>query len=141
MLSRAAGVSSAWLTCQDELNQLIKSSIKYLIFSRTDSPPRTLRSAFVHTSGYVRIRQDTSGYVSRLSSRNALLCVREYVSIRQHTSAYVSIRQQTLLQERSALRSGIRQHTSAYVSLRQQTLLQERSALRSCSSAWLTCNY
>ena len=91
---------------------------------RSDTPARSVptapsRSACLHTSAYVSIRQRTSAYVS----------------IRQHTSAYVSIRQHLrhthhFLKHTSAYASicqhtpayvSICQHTSAYVSIRQHT--------------------
>ena len=57
-----------------------------------------------HTSGYVRIRQRTSAYVS--------ICMLEMVAVLEvlisapQTSAYVSIRQHA---------SSMRQHASAYL--------------------------
>jgi hypothetical protein len=84
-----------------------------------------LRRTSSLTHAYVRIRQDTSGYVSIRQHTSALrrtssLCRRQVVSIRirqhfQHFPAFVSIRQHT-----SAYVS-IRQHTSAYVSIRHHT--------------------
>ena len=104
------------------------SKLKHRRASSSPSPPpgrasaapgtaSAPRSAPVHTSAYVSIRQQT------LRPRLAeLLC------IRQHTSAYVSIRQQALL-PRLAQLLCIRQHTSAYVSIRQQTLLPRLAQL------------
>ena len=70
----------------------------------------------LHTSAYVSIRQHTSRFLGRKSSKE-----RDFVSLllRQHTSAYVSVRQQHLYRQvtlfeaegRSNEYHLVRQHT------------------------------
>ncbi len=114
-----------YCTCALEFGRDLLRLVRHIHLRHTHLLELHLRH-ICHTSAYVRIRQDTSGYVSICHLRHTHL-LQLHLRHMCHKSAYVSIRHTSVASPALSrgshcfyphhqARNGIRQHTSAYVS-------------------------